>query len=118
MTDGDEEWVQEPDTSGLTPLRSLADLRTNHQVAVRPTPQEALRRGWGYDAFRPLQGEAVAAALAGQDALVILPTGGGKSLCYQVPAVCGEGLVLVISPLIALMDDQVAGAREATAATV
>ena len=73
-------------------------------------PQTALQRFWGYDAFRPLQEEAVSAALSGRDALVIMPTGGGKSLCYQVPAACADGLVLVISPLIALMDDQVSAA--------
>jgi ATP-dependent DNA helicase RecQ len=77
------------------------------------TPLDALAKHWGYPAFRPLQGEAVDAALARRDALVVLPTGGGKSLCYQVPAACGDGLVLVVSPLIALMDDQVAAAREA-----
>ncbi|HWR98064.1 MAG TPA: ATP-dependent DNA helicase RecQ, partial [Candidatus Methanoperedens sp.] len=70
-----------------------------------------LRGRWGYADFRPLQREAIAAALAGRDALLVLPTGGGKSLCYQLPAVCGRALVLVVSPLIALMDDQVAGAR-------
>ncbi len=75
--------------------------------------QAALRRHWGYETFKPLQEEAVAAALAGQDCLVVLPTGGGKSLCYQLPAAMGRGLVLVVSPLIALMDDQVAAAREA-----
>jgi ATP-dependent DNA helicase RecQ len=79
----------------------------------RPTPAEALRRHWGFAQFRPLQLEAVEAALAGRDALVVLPTGGGKSVCYQLPAACGIGTVLVVSPLIALMDDQVAGAREA-----
>lgn len=79
----------------------------------RAAPREALKRHWGYDSFRPLQEEAVAAALAGRDALLVLPTGGGKSLCYQLPAACGVGTVLVVSPLIALMDDQVAGAREA-----
>ncbi|MBI4371015.1 MAG: RecQ family ATP-dependent DNA helicase [Elusimicrobia bacterium] len=77
------------------------------------TPEEALRRRWGYGSFRPLQKEAVEAALSGRDALVVLPTGGGKSLCYQLPAAMGRGLVLVVSPLIALMDDQVAAAREA-----
>ncbi|MBI5624113.1 MAG: RecQ family ATP-dependent DNA helicase [Elusimicrobia bacterium] len=77
------------------------------------TPEEALRRHWGYDAFKPLQREAVEAALAGRDCLVVLPTGGGKSLCYQLPAAMSRGLVLVVSPLIALMDDQVAAAREA-----
>jgi ATP-dependent DNA helicase RecQ len=74
---------------------------------------EALKKNWGFTAFRPLQREAVEAALAGRDALLVLPTGGGKSLCYQLPAACGRALVLVVSPLIALMDDQVAGAREA-----
>ncbi len=77
------------------------------------TPHEALKKHWGYDAFRPMQEDAVVAALAGRDSLVVLPTGGGKSVCFQVPAACGDGLVVVVSPLIALMDDQVAGAREA-----
>ncbi len=74
---------------------------------------ETLRRHWGYDAFKPLQREAVEAALAGRDSLVVLPTGGGKSLCYQLPAALDRGLVLVVSPLIALMDDQVDAARQA-----
>ncbi|MBI4422094.1 MAG: RecQ family ATP-dependent DNA helicase [Elusimicrobia bacterium] len=77
------------------------------------TAEEALRHRWGFDAFRPLQREAVEAALAGKDSLIVLPTGGGKSICYQLPAAMERGLVLVISPLIALMDDQVAAAREA-----
>lgn len=77
------------------------------------TPEEALKQRWGYDSFKPLQKEAVLAALSGRDCLVVLPTGGGKSLCYQLPAAMGKGLVLVVSPLIALMDDQVAAAREA-----
>ncbi len=74
--------------------------------------EEILKKRWGYDTFKPLQKEAIEAALAGRDSLVVLPTGGGKSLCYQLPAAMG-GLVLVVSPLIALMDDQVAAAREA-----
>jgi len=76
--------------------------------------EEILKKQWGFDTFKPLQKEAVEAALAGRDSLVVLPTGGGKSLCYQLPAAMGnKGLVLVVSPLIALMDDQVAAAREA-----
>jgi ATP-dependent DNA helicase RecQ len=67
-----------------------------------------LEQHWGHAAFRPGQAEAVAGALAGEDALVILPTGGGKSVCYQVPALMVDGFVLVVSPLIALMHDQVA----------
>src|SRR5580700_5812804 len=69
------------------------------------SPEELLRR-FGLDAFRPGQREAVVAALAGRDSRVVMPTGGGKSLCYQLPALVGDGLVVVISPLIALMADQ------------
>ncbi len=69
------------------------------------SPETLLRR-FGLDAFRPGQREAVAAALAGRDSLVVMPTGGGKSLCYQLPALAGDGLVVVVSPLIALMADQ------------
>jgi ATP-dependent DNA helicase RecQ len=70
-----------------------------------PTPEALLRR-FGLEAFRPGQREAVQAALDGRDSLVVMPTGGGKSLCYQLPALAGEGLVVVVSPLIALMADQ------------
>ena len=86
---------------------------TNPKTPPADAPAEALRQRWGFTAFRPLQREAIEAALSGRDTLLVLPTGGGKSLCYQLPAVCGRALVLVVSPLIALMDDQVAGAREA-----
>jgi ATP-dependent DNA helicase RecQ len=68
---------------------------------------EVVRRCWGFDGLRPLQGEAIAAALAGRDSLVVLPTGGGKSLCYQTPPLVSGGTDVVISPLIALMKDQV-----------
>jgi ATP-dependent DNA helicase RecQ len=66
-----------------------------------------LERYWGYTAFRPLQQEAMDAILARQDSLLVLPTGGGKSLCFQAPALVQDGLALVVSPLIALMKDQV-----------
>ncbi len=66
-----------------------------------------LKRHFGYDDFRPLQQEIMGAALAGRDVLAILPTGAGKSLCYQLPALAREGVTLVVSPLIALMKDQV-----------
>ena len=69
--------------------------------------QNALARYWGYTAFRPLQREAMEAILLGRDSLVVLPTGGGKSLCFQAPAVVRPGLAVVISPLISLMKDQV-----------
>ena len=71
-------------------------------------PLEVLRTVWGYPAFRGLQEEVVRHVLGGGDALVLMPTGGGKSLCYQVPALCLDGLTVVVSPLIALMQDQVA----------
>src|SRR3954451_3540955 len=65
-----------------------------------------LRTVWGYPAFRGLQAEVIDRVLAGEDALVVMPTGGGKSLCYQVPALCLDGLTVAVSPLIALMQDQ------------
>ncbi len=90
-------------------------LSTDAQSTSRPTsglsgsptgtPEELLER-FGLRAFRPGQREAVVAAMQGRDTLVVMPTGGGKSLCYQLPALAGQGLVVVVSPLIALMADQ------------
>jgi len=68
---------------------------------------EVLDRVWGFDEFRPLQAEAVSDVIGGRDSLVVLPTGGGKSLCYQVPAIVREGMAVIVSPLISLMKDQV-----------
>ena len=71
------------------------------------TALEVLHEYWGYDSFRPMQEEIISAASGGRDVLAILPTGGGKSVCFQVPAMMKEGLALVITPLVALMKDQV-----------
>jgi ATP-dependent DNA helicase RecQ len=72
-----------------------------------------LRDIFGFDSYRPGQEEIVDAVLAGRNTLAIMPTGGGKSLCFQLPALCRDGVTVVISPLIALMRDQVRGLREA-----
>jgi len=84
--------------------------------APRPMPEPdsilaTVRRYWGFDTLRPLQAEAIGAALERRDALIVLPTGGGKSLCYQVPPAVTGRTDLVVSPLIALMKDQVDGLR-------
>lgn len=71
------------------------------------SPSEVLKEYWGYDGFRPMQEEIITAALEGKDVLAIMPTGGGKSVCFQVPGLMREGITLVVTPLIALMKDQV-----------
>ncbi|MEN9566940.1 MAG: hypothetical protein RLZZ69_2136, partial [Cyanobacteriota bacterium] len=74
--------------------------------------REKFQQIWGYEDFRPPQGEIIQTLLAGKDALIILPTGGGKSICFQLPALLQTGLTLVISPLVALMENQVNQLRQ------
>ncbi|WP_249009853.1 RecQ family ATP-dependent DNA helicase [Conexibacter sp. DBS9H8] len=97
------------DTEARRALQGLDGLQAP-RVPVRrfegPATPEALLAHFGLDAFRPGQRDAVAAALAGRDALVVMPTGGGKSLCYQLPGVASPRLTVVVSPLIALIADQ------------
>src|SRR6266480_2379487 len=89
--------------------QALPDLRPSSPSLDQA--EELLRNVWGYPHFRPAQRKAIVALLHGRDCLAVLPTGGGKSLCYQVPALVFEGLTLVISPLISLMQDQVGALR-------
>ena len=81
-------------------------------MAAMTTAQRILGEVFGYPAFRGQQAEIIAHVAGGGDALVLMPTGSGKSLCYQVPALMREGVAVVVSPLIALMQDQVAALAE------
>jgi ATP-dependent DNA helicase RecQ len=96
----------------LLPRPPLLSLSTSHHRPSTGDPVQALRTHFGFPGFRPGQEELVRAALEGRDSLGVLPTGGGKSLCYQVPALLLGGVTVVVTPLVSLMEDQVRRGRE------
>ena len=98
--------LRSPDHTTPGGAREIGRMRERYDAACR-----LLQRHFAFDRFRPLQGAVVRSVLAGRDTLGVLPTGGGKSVCFQIPAVALGGYTLVISPLISLMEDQVASAR-------
>ncbi|MGH2924835.1 MAG: DEAD/DEAH box helicase, partial [Solirubrobacterales bacterium] len=100
-------------TLALQGLEGFDALDEASRVYRGPRDPEAVLSYLGYDSFRPGQREAVQAALDGRDALIVMPTGGGKSLCYQLPGLASEELTIVVSPLIALMADQCTRLRAA-----
>ena len=82
-------------------------------MGLMTSPETLLHQVWGFPGFRPGQEEIVRSVIEGRNTLAIMPTGGGKSLCFQLPALCRPGVTVVISPLIALMRDQVRALRAA-----
>ncbi len=104
-------WGNSEVTQGANTTMTTQPIKRSSQLSKQPASQTAiqatLQQIWGYSSFRPPQGEIVQCLLQQRDALIILPTGGGKSVCFQLPAFMQPGLTLVISPLVALMENQV-----------
>lgn len=96
----------------MYPDQNFEQLSAQRPTTSGRSPEQVLHEVFGYETFRLLQGEIIHEVVSGGDALVLMPTGGGKSLCYQVPALVRSGTAIVISPLIALMQDQVTALRE------
>ena len=101
-----DEAAQAEGRLALKGLEGIEEVEAPRRVYDGPRDPDALLAHLGHGAFRPGQREAVEAALAGRDSLIVMPTGGGKSLCYQLPGLASEDLTIVVSPLIALMADQ------------
>jgi ATP-dependent DNA helicase RecQ len=95
------------DSTGYTSGAKDHALRREKALPHREKLQQVLKTYWGFDDYLPLQREAMQCVMEDRDSLVVMPTGGGKSLCFQAPALCREGLAVVVSPLLALMKDQV-----------
>ena len=86
-------------------------MKTKREHIAPSSIEEILHKWWGYNEFRPMQREIIESVLSGNDTLALMPTGGGKSLTFQIPALALDGLTIVITPLIALMKDQVDNLR-------